>query len=142
MSAPVRLKIPAIRKHRKVPHERVDFVCVDIIQLLDCLLDLVLVRLDIHNKHERIVLLNFLHCTLRVQGESHNSKVIKSGFRVNCFSLVFRSSGECEGLGTVEGGGGSDLLGFCGVCALESGLLGRLGLLLVAYSINIVIIRA
>lgn len=49
------------------PDEGVDFSSLNIIQLLHRILNLTLVRLDIHNEHERIVLFNLLHRRFRSQ---------------------------------------------------------------------------
>jgi hypothetical protein len=47
---------------------RVDLCGLYITQLLDCVLDLTLVGLQINDEHECVVLLNLLHCALRVKG--------------------------------------------------------------------------
>jgi hypothetical protein len=82
------------------------------------------IGLDIDDKHKRIVILNLLHCTLRVERESDNGEMIETGFRMDCFALVLGSAGEGEGLGTVEGGRGTDFLGFDRIGSLEGCLLG------------------
>lgn len=66
-----------------LPDERVDFGDVDVVQLLDSVLDLVFVCLDIHNKHERVVVLNFLHGGLCCQGELDDGIVIQPGREKN-----------------------------------------------------------
>ena len=49
------------------PDEGVDFRRLDIVQPLDGLADLALVRLDVDDEDERVVLLDLLHRALRVQ---------------------------------------------------------------------------
>ncbi len=50
-----------------LPDERVHLSRLNIIQLLHRILDLPLVRLDVNNEHQRVVLLNLLHRRFRVQ---------------------------------------------------------------------------
>ena len=50
-----------------LPDQCVNLHAIHIIQLLQRLLDLPLVRLDIADEDQRIVLLNLLHRTLRIQ---------------------------------------------------------------------------
>jgi len=116
---------------RIVPNKSIDFQCIDIIQLLDRLLDLVLVGLDIHNEHQSIVLLDLLHCALRVEGKSDDSEMVESGLRVDCFALVFGSAREFQGLRSVECRRRADFLLLERVGAFQRSLLGGLGLLLV-----------
>lgn len=49
------------------PDESVDLRSLDIVQLLNGILDLTLVRLDINDEHQGVVLLNLLHRGLGVQ---------------------------------------------------------------------------
>ena len=48
-------------EHFSLPDESVDLGDVDIVQLLDRGLDLVLVRLDVADEDERVVVLDLLH---------------------------------------------------------------------------------
>ena len=50
-----------------IPDQRINLHAIHIIQLLQCLLDLPLVRLDITDKHQRIVFLNLLHRAFGIQ---------------------------------------------------------------------------
>ena len=51
-----------------LPDEGVDLGDVDVVQLLDRGLDLVLVRLDVADEDERVVVLDLLHRRLGRQG--------------------------------------------------------------------------
>lgn len=57
------------RQHdtRHSPDERVHLGCLHIVELLHSILDLTLVRSNVNNKHQRVVLLNLFHRRLRVQ---------------------------------------------------------------------------
>ena len=91
-----------------------------------------LVGLDIHNEHQSVVLLDLLHCALRVERKSDNGEMVESGVRVDCFALVLRSAREYQGLRSVECRRRADFLLLERVGAFQSSLLGGLGLLLVA----------
>jgi len=49
------------------PNEGVDLGRLDIVQLLDGIFDLTLVRFDVDNEHQCVVLLDLLHRRLGVQ---------------------------------------------------------------------------
>ena len=57
------------------PDEGVDLGSLNIVQLLNSLLDLTLVRLDVDNEDKGVVLLNLLHGRLRVQRSRIKAKV-------------------------------------------------------------------
>ena len=134
------------------PDEGIDLRDRNVVKLLHGVLDLTLVRLDVDNEDEGVVLLNLLHRRLRVEwplrwhitdatiSSGFSAKVIRKSSRDNDTELVqpcrmrdglpgvFGDTGEAEGLGPVEGDGGA-LLGACmGICALERSLFGGLGL--------------
>lgn len=69
----------ATGSQQALPDESVDFGDVNVVQLLDGVLDLMFVCLDIYNKHERVVVLNFLHGGLCCQGELDDGIVIQPG---------------------------------------------------------------
>ena len=50
-----------------IPNQRINLHALHIIQFLQRLLDLPLVRLDIANENQRVILLNLLHRTLGIQ---------------------------------------------------------------------------
>ena len=50
-----------------IPDQRVNLHAIHIVQFLQRLLDLPLVRLDITNENQRVILLNLLHRTLGIQ---------------------------------------------------------------------------
>ena len=60
------------------PYQSIDLDCVHVIQLLQCLLDLPLVRLHIHDENQRIVFFNLLHRTLRVQRVNDHFVVVEA----------------------------------------------------------------
>lgn len=57
--------ISAFTSH--IPDQCVDLDGVNVVQLLESLLDLALVGLDVDDENQRVVLLDLLHRTLRVQ---------------------------------------------------------------------------
>lgn len=63
-----------------------------------------LVGLDVHNKHQSVVLLNLLHRTLRVQRVDDDLSGIEAGDVGHRLARVLGGAGEAEGLGLVEGG--------------------------------------
>lgn len=52
-----------------IPDKSVHFSNIDIIQLLDSRLDVVFVGAGVNNEHQRVVVLNLLHCCFGGQGE-------------------------------------------------------------------------
>lgn len=95
-----------------IPDQRINLHAIDIIQLLQSLLDLPLVRLDIANKHQRIVLLDFLHRAFGIQRVDDDFVVIQASLMRDGFARVFGRAGELERLGSVEGGCEADFTGF------------------------------
>ena len=86
------------------PDECVDLNRIDIVQLLQSRLNLPLVRLDIHDKNQRVVFLNLLHRTLCIQRVDNHFVRIET--------WVLRRSGEDKGLGPMKGGGEADFFDF------------------------------
>lgn len=68
---------------RQSPDQSVDFGDVDVVQLLDSVFDLVFVRLDVHNEHQRVVVLDLLHGRLGGQGELDDGVVVQPGREEN-----------------------------------------------------------
>jgi len=62
---------------RFLPDERVDFGDVDVVQLLDRVFNLVLVRLHVDDEHKRVVVLDLLHRGLCRQGELNDGIMIQ-----------------------------------------------------------------
>jgi len=91
------------RRCRNSPNQRIDLHTIHIIQLLQRLLDLPLVGLDIADEYQRVILLNFLHRTLRVQWVDDHLVVIETWLMGDRFSRVFWVAGQLERLWTVEG---------------------------------------
>lgn len=56
-----------------LPDEGVDILALDVVQRLDGVLDLPLVRLHIHDEHKGVVVLDLLHRALRRQREFDDS---------------------------------------------------------------------
>jgi len=94
-------------RHQYIPNQSVDLDAIHIIQLLQRLLDLPLIRLDIHNEHQRIVLLNLLHRTFSVQRVDNHLAGIEARDMRDGFARVRGSALETQGLGSVEGGAGA-----------------------------------
>lgn len=85
------------------PYQRVDLHTIHIIQLFQRLLDLPLVGLDIADEYQRIILLDLLHRTLRVQRVDDDLVMIQTWLMRDGFSGVFGTARERERLGSVEG---------------------------------------
>ncbi len=86
-----------------IPNQRIDLHRINIIKLLQRLLDLPLIRLDIHNKNQRVVLLDLLHRALRVQRVDDDFVLVEAWLMGDGLARVFGGAGELEGLGSVEG---------------------------------------
>ena len=87
-----------------LPNQRINLHAIHIIQFLQRLLDLPLVRLDITNENQRVILLNLLHRTLRVERVDDDFVVVEARLMRDGFARVFGRPGELERLGSVEGG--------------------------------------
>jgi hypothetical protein len=109
----IRIMFPAEsmkpRNQCPIPDESVDLDGVDIVQLLEGQLDLSLVRLDVHNENQGVVLLNLLHGTLSVERVKDNLVGVETGLMRDRLAGVLGRPRELKGLGTVEGGGSADL---------------------------------
>jgi hypothetical protein len=125
-----RILIPYHTSHDRVnsPDQSPDLEGLDVVQLLDGLLDLPLVALQVDDEHQSVVLLNLLHGGLGVQGVLDGPELVHPGQVVDRLSRVLGSTGESEGLGSVERDRSSDLADRGRVGSLEGGLLGGLGL--------------
>lgn len=111
------------------PDEGVDLDGINIVHLLDGILDLALVRLDVDNEDEGVVLLDLLHGGLGVQGVNDDPVLVEPRSMVDGLAGVFGLARELEGLGAVESDRGADLLVDVGVRTLEGRLLRVGGLL-------------
>lgn len=85
-----------------IPDQRVDLDCVHIVQLLQGLLNLALVRLDIDNENEGVVFFNLLHGALRVERVDNDFVMVQTGLMRDRFARIFGRSRELEGLGAME----------------------------------------
>jgi hypothetical protein len=92
-----------------VPDEGVDLDGVNVVQLLKSSLDLSLVRLDVHDEHQGVVLLDLLHGALRVQGIEDDLVGVEARKVRDGLAGVLGGPGQLKSLGAVEGGGGADL---------------------------------
>lgn len=59
--------LPPSNKENHVPNQCIDLHALNVVQRLQRLLDLPLVRLDVAHKDERVVLLNLLHRGFRIE---------------------------------------------------------------------------
>ena len=92
------------------PDKGVNFGNINVVQFLHCDLNLWLIGSEVNNEYQCIGVFDFLHGRLGSEWVLDNCKLVKF---VNSWcrpSGVFWSSGETEGLGTMEVNGGSDLL--------------------------------
>ncbi len=62
-----------------LPDEGVDLDDVDLVELLKRLLDLGLVRLDVNQEYQGVVLLDLLHRALRVEGVDDDLVLVEAG---------------------------------------------------------------
>jgi len=85
-----------------VPDEGVDLDGIDIIQLLEGLLDLPLVRLDVDNEDKGVVLLNLLHRALSVERVDDDLAGIETRLMRDALARVLGCPRQSEGLGAVE----------------------------------------
>jgi hypothetical protein len=86
-----------------LPDHCVDLDTLDIVKLLQRLLDLPLVRLDVHNKDQCVILLNLLHRTLRVERVDDDLAGIEARLMRDRLARVLWCARELERLGAVEG---------------------------------------
>lgn len=59
--------LPPASVLKDIPDERIDLHAIHVIQLLQSLLNLPLVRLDITDENQRVILLDLLHCAFCIQ---------------------------------------------------------------------------
>lgn len=88
-----------------VPNQRIDLDAIHIIQLLNRLLDLSLIRLDVADEDQCVVLLDLFHRTLRVQRVDQNFVGVQARLMWNRLAWIFGRAREDECLGPVEGRG-------------------------------------
>ena len=110
------------------PDEGVDLRSLDVVELLHRVLDLTLVRPDVSDEDEGVVLLDLLHGRLRVQWRDDRPELVHPGRMGDGLAGVLGVTGEAEGLGAVEGNSVASLALRSGVGARKSGLFGSLSL--------------
>jgi hypothetical protein len=96
-------------EYSHIPDKGIDLDGIDIIELLQCLLDLSLIGLDINDENKGVVLLNLLHRTLSIERVDDNLVLIETGLVGDRLAWELGRSGELEGLGSVEGSRFADL---------------------------------
>jgi hypothetical protein len=74
------------------PYQRINLHTLHIIQRLNRLLDLALIRLDIHDEHECVVLFDLLHRTLGVERVHDDLVVVEARCVRDGFTWVFGCS--------------------------------------------------
>ena len=87
-----------------IPDQGVDPDSLNIIKRLKRLLNLPLIRLGIHNKHQRIVLLNLLHRALSVERVDDDLAGIETRNVRDRLARILGRAGQRKRLGLVEGG--------------------------------------
>lgn len=110
------------------PDQSPDLGGLNIVQLLDSVLDLPLVALQVNDEYQGVVVLDLLHGALSVQRVLNDTELVHSGQVRDGLSSILGVSSKLEGVGSVEGGGVSDLSERGGLGSLQGGLLGQLGL--------------
>ena len=96
------------------PYEGVDLDSVNVVELLEGRLDLRLVRLDVDNEDESVVLLDLLHGALGVEGMDNDLVLIQPRRMRNRLARVLRGARDLQGFGAVEAGRVPDLGLFVG----------------------------
>ena len=104
--------------------QSVDVFNVDFVQFLNGLLDLVLVGLDVHLEDEDVTVFDLLHSGFRGNGGDDDLVVVHAVVVGDSLSGVLPVTSQLEGVGSVEGGQGSDLLHLVTVGTLQGSLLG------------------
>jgi len=102
--------------------ESVDLEAVDVVEGLEGLLDLPLVCLDVAHENQGVVLLNLLHGALGIERVDDDLVGVEAGLVVDRLARVLGSTGEREGLRSVEAGVQPDLGGLLAVGASEDSL--------------------
>ena len=100
---------------KSIPDQGVDLDNVDLVELLESLLDLGLVRLDVDQEDQGVVLLNLLHRTLGVERVDDDLVLVQTGGVRDRLAQVLGRARELQGLGAVEAGRGPDLALLVGV---------------------------
>ncbi len=95
-----------------LPDECVDFDAVNVVELLQSLLDLPLVRRNIDDEHERVILLDLLHGALGVQRVHDDFVVIQAGLMVDGLARVFGRPRQLQRLRSMESRRKTDFAGF------------------------------
>lgn len=112
--APLALDSPS-RKREHIPNQRINLHALDVVQLLQRLLDLPLIRLHVADEHQRVILLNLLHGALRVQRVDDDLVGVEARLVRDRFAWVFGGAGQLECFGPVEGRAEADFADFFGV---------------------------
>jgi len=112
------------------PDEGIDLGDLDVVELLDCHLDLRLVGALVYDEDEGVVVLDLLHRGLRRQRVLDDLELIQPRSLGGASARVFGRAGQMEGLGSAEVHGGAHLANALVMHALQHGLLGSQRLLL------------
>lgn len=86
-----------------LPDEGVDLVGLDVVELLDGVADLALVRLDVNDEDEGVVVLDLLHRRLSVERVDDRAVGVHPGGVDNRLAGVLGLTGKRKGLGAVVG---------------------------------------
>lgn len=109
MSAIVHFTVLYLAMQMIIPDQGVDLDGVNVVELLQGSLDLGLVRLDVDDEDQGVVLLNLLHGALSVERVDDDLVLVQTGLVVNGLARVLGVAGQSEGLGAAERGRGPDL---------------------------------
>lgn len=115
--------VPTDPSYVHIPDERVHLRRLHVVKLLHRLLDVPLVRLEVNDEDERIVILDLLHCRLSVERVLDCSELVHPRHVWNGLPRVFRVARKTKGFGSVEGDGSADFAKRVRRCALQSSLL-------------------
>lgn len=98
-----------------LPDQGVNLDNINVVQLLQRQLDLGLVRLDVHDEDEGVVLLNLLHGALGVERVHNDLVLVQARCVRDRLARVLGSARQLQGLRAVEAGRVPSLLGLVGV---------------------------
>ena len=98
-----------------LPDQGVDLDDIDLVERLERLLDLGLVRLDVDQEDQGVVLLDLLHRALGVERVDDDLVLVQAGRVRDGLAQVLGRARELQGLGAVERGRGPDLALLVGV---------------------------
>ena len=109
-------------------HEGVHSRDLDVVEFLASFLDHWLVRSSVNDEHQGVVVLDGLDGTLCAQRVLYDRVLVPGLLLLNALPGILGGTGECQSLGSSEGGVGPDLVLSDTVASLLDGVGSGLGL--------------